>query len=126
MWVNQLFRHQLGFSGASSSPLQHSHGAGHTASAMSPAKQGPTWLSGAFWVPTCPCQARAKDFPADCGRTNRRQGLHPSPAFLSAAKGVFLLPSSLCRAGFAGDRTGLPPPTESASWPRQLEEGVFY
>lgn len=103
-----------------------SSGTGHAVSPTSPAKEGPTQLTGTFWVPVCPCQAGAKHFPRDRGRTDRRQGLCPSPAFLSTAEGVFLLPSSLCRAGFAEDGTGLPPPTESASWPRQLEEGVFY
>lgn len=76
---------------------------GHTVNAMSPAKQGPTRLTGTFGVPVCPCQARAKHFPADRGCTEHRQGLCPSPASLSTAEGIFLLLSSLCRAGFAGD-----------------------
>lgn len=74
-----------------------SSGTGHTVSATSPAKQGLTRLAGTFWVPVCPCQAVAKHFPAGCGHTDRRQGLCPSPAFLSTPR-VF----SCCPHRFAG------------------------
>lgn len=56
----------------------------------------------------------------------------PSPApacqkkvFLSAPEAVFLLPSSLCRAGFARERTGLPSPTVSAPQPGNWERVFF-
>lgn len=79
--------------------------------------------------PTCPCQARAKCSPPHLARIVPQPCLpqHP-PAkkmFLSAPEAVFLLPSSLCRAGFARERTGLPSPTVSAPQPGNWERVFF-
>lgn len=99
------------------------------------ALQAPAWLLQSMpsckreshmvdWCVLCPCvllPGQGKVLSSQPWAQSPRQGLCPSPAFLSAAEGVFLLPSSLCRAGFAGDRMVFS--NRECIW--QLEEGVF-
>lgn len=107
----------------------HPGAAGCSAGATSPEKQAPTCFTRAFRDPHAPARPGQSTlqltWQESCPNPAFPSTRLPKKAFLSAPEAVFLLPSSLCRAGFARERTGLPSPTVSASWPGNWERVFF-